>query len=82
MQFSFDIKGYTERLDSYTEGKIEYRTECPLSSLTTFKIGGPASLFVTVMSEAELKTALEILTENNIKYFKSSLCRKKYFNRR
>lgn len=65
MQFSFDIKGYTERLDSYTEGKIEYRTECPLSSLTTFKIGGPCAVAVFCKNTREIVYASECAREMN-----------------
>ncbi len=54
MEFSFDIDKYTAMLDLYTEGKIEYRTVCPLSSLTTFKIGGPCAVAVFCSDTREI----------------------------
>lgn len=65
MQFSFDIKGYTDRLDAYTEGKIDYQTECPMSSLTTFKIGGPCAVAVFCKSTREIVYASECAREMN-----------------
>lgn len=63
MQFSFDIKGYTDRLDAFSEGKIEYKAECPLSSLTTFKIGGPCAVAVFCKSISEIIYASECARE-------------------
>ena len=38
---------------------LEYKSNYPLSELTTFHIGGPASFFVEVTNENELKEALD-----------------------
>lgn len=59
MQFSFDIDGYIARLDEYTHGKIEYRRECPMSSISTFKIGGPCAVCVFAASVGEIVFAIE-----------------------
>ncbi len=65
MKFSFDIKSYTDRLDAYAEGKIEYKAEFPLSSLTTFKIGGPCAVAVFCKSACEIVYACECAREMN-----------------
>ena len=38
----------------------------PMSKHTTFKIGGPADLFITINNIEELKTVLQIAKDNNI----------------
>ncbi len=63
MMFSFDIKGYTEKLNSYKDGVIEYKTNCPLSSLTTFKIGGPCAVAVFCRTIDEIKFASDSARE-------------------
>ena len=38
--------------------------DAPLAPLTTFKVGGPADLFVAVASEEELRTAVQLAREH------------------
>lgn len=62
MQFSFDINAYTSKLDGYTE-KINYTRDCPLSSLTTFKIGGPCAVAVFPENVSELVYSMECASD-------------------
>lgn len=41
----------------------------PMSKHTTFRVGGPADIFIKVQTIDELKNALKILKENNIKVY-------------
>jgi len=41
----------------------------PMSKHTSFKIGGPADLFVEVSNQVQLSNMLKLLTEKNIEYF-------------
>lgn len=41
-------------------------TDEPMSRHTSFRVGGPADLFVTVESEAELAAALQLLTAESV----------------
>ncbi|MBQ2863640.1 MAG: UDP-N-acetylmuramate dehydrogenase [Clostridia bacterium] len=59
MQFSFDIDSYIQRLGEYTDGKIEYIRECPMSSVSTFKIGGPCAVCVFCANTKEIVFACE-----------------------
>ncbi len=45
--------------------KERIRVNEPMSEHTSFNIGGPADLFVTVMNEEELATVLRLACENN-----------------
>ena len=45
--------------------KERIRINEPMSEHTSFNIGGPADLFVTVMNEEELATVLRLACENN-----------------
>ena len=66
MIFSFDIDKYTAMLDAFAEKKIKYRVSCPLSSLTTFKIGGPCAVAVFAESATEIVYALRCAHEMDI----------------
>lgn len=59
MQFSFDIDTYIQKLSEYSDGKIEYVRECPMSSLTTFKIGGPCAVAVFCSDARQIIYACE-----------------------
>ena len=59
MQFSFDIDAYIKALSEYPDGKIEYARECPLASLTTFKIGGPCAVAVFCSDARQIVYACE-----------------------
>lgn len=48
---------------------INIQKNISLAQYTTFKIGGPASFFVVVKSEDDLKEALEYAKKNNLKCF-------------
>lgn len=63
MQFSFDINAYTAKLDTYADKKINYTKSCPLSSLTTFKIGGPCAVAVFPESADEIAYAAECASD-------------------
>ena len=49
------------------ESKIRYEKDMPLSRLSSFKIGGPADLFVMPESSDELKTVLCLAKEAGVK---------------
>lgn len=53
-----------ERLSSTLHGRV--LSEEPLSSHTTFRIGGPAALFVTCESVDDVRTAIGILEDERI----------------
>jgi len=63
MQFSFDINAFLAKLDEYTEKKIKYTRDCPMSTLTTFKIGGPCAAAVFPDNASELAYAAECAYE-------------------
>ncbi len=48
--------------------KIEYTLQTPMSQYTSFKIGGPADIFISVASEEELKTALYLCREYDVPF--------------
>lgn len=48
----------TAYLKALSDLKIEYVEKCPMSSLTTFHIGGPADVLVKPKNEGELKSAI------------------------
>jgi UDP-N-acetylmuramate dehydrogenase len=50
-------------------GAIELKTNEPLKPYTTFKIGGPASVFVEVCNEDELRQALNFRESKNFDLF-------------
>lgn len=45
---------------------MEFQSQVPLAPLTTLNLGGPAEFFVSVRSEAELKSAIEIAGARNL----------------
>ncbi|MBX4191524.1 MAG: UDP-N-acetylmuramate dehydrogenase [Candidatus Doudnabacteria bacterium] len=45
---------------------MDFKPNQPLSELTTFRIGGPASFFIEITSEEELKSALEFAKSKNL----------------
>ena len=47
--------------------RIKYNE--PLASHTSFNIGGPADVFVTVENEEELAKAINFAKAENIRYF-------------
>ena len=49
------------------QGKV--LTEEPMKKHTTFRVGGPADLFVMPSSEAEVKAAVAICDEENVPYY-------------
>ena len=59
------MMGFTDRLD---KSHISYVLDEPMSSHTTFKIGGKADYLITVDTEAELIEALSACKDNNIPY--------------
>lgn len=59
------MMGFTDRLD---KSHISYVLDEPMSSHTTFKIGGKADYLITVDTKAELIEALSACKDNNIPY--------------
>ena len=59
MNFSFDIQSYLSRLNEYEAKTIRYIENCPMASLTTFKIGGPCAVAVFPENASELIYAAE-----------------------
>ena len=59
------MMGFTDRLD---KSHISYVLDEPMSSHTTFKIGGKVDYLITVDTEAELIEALSACKDNNIPY--------------
>lgn len=59
-------KTYNEMLSVLSEEQI-YLNE-PMSKHTSFKIGGPADIFVKPKNIGELKNVIMIAKENNIPY--------------
>lgn len=51
------------------ENKIEYRLDEPMKFHTSFKIGGPADVFVSVYSAEQLSTVIKKAKELSIPYF-------------
>ena len=51
------------------EKGIKYKFNEPMSAHTSFKIGGPADIFVTVASAAELSAVIKKASELNVKTF-------------
>jgi UDP-N-acetylmuramate dehydrogenase len=60
---------YNSAYEQLTAEKIAVLKNEPLKNHTTFKIGGPCPLFVTVNSVQELKTTLRIFNTHKIKFF-------------
>ena len=58
MLCSFDIDTYISRLEAYGDGGIKYERGCPLSSLTTFKIGGECTVAVFPCDKDQLLHAV------------------------
>jgi UDP-N-acetylmuramate dehydrogenase len=48
---------------------IDIQENVPLSSMTSFKIGGPAKYFSQVSTEEDLKEALEFANKNSLNFF-------------
>ena len=51
------------------QGFEDLRFNEPLSSHTSFKIGGPADVLINITSEKELEKALSICSKNSLPYF-------------
>jgi len=49
--------------------KIEYKTNEPMRLHTSFKIGGPADVFINIRNAEELKNAVDTAKELEIPYF-------------
>ena len=60
------IKLLKNKLESFT---ITYKENEPLSNHTSFKVGGPASIFIEPANKTNLIKSLELVNELNIKYF-------------
>lgn len=61
-----NFKAFT---DFCEENKIEYKENEPMKLHTSFKIGGPADVFVTVKNAVELSAVISRLKELSISYF-------------
>lgn len=61
-----DYKAFIEFCD---ENKIEYRLNEPMKLHTSFKIGGPADIFISVYGVKELSLAVRKLKELSLPYF-------------
>ena len=48
---------------------IAYKENEPLSAHCTFRIGGPADVFILPENEAQLCAAIKLVKEANIKYY-------------
>ncbi len=59
MQYSFDIDTYISRLHKYEGSELKYTEDYPLSSLTTFKIGGRCAVAVSPSDKAGLLYAIQ-----------------------
>lgn len=60
------LAGATDRLKAALHGEI--RTDEPMSRHTTYRIGGPADLFVVVDTVSDLGRAADILAEEEVPY--------------
>ena len=62
---------YTEFLECLTSfmDKEDIKANEPMSKHTSFRVGGPARVFLTVRSEEILRKVLIILQEKNLSYF-------------
>ncbi len=58
----------TAFLKALSDLKIEYVENCPMSSYTTFKIGGPADVLVSPKNEEQLKRVISLLREYSIPF--------------
>lgn len=57
-----------EQIARYTGNDIVHVDE-PMRNHTTFRIGGPADLFIAPAAESELKIALDVIRDAGIPYF-------------
>lgn len=55
--------------EAFDNLKIGYRLNEPMSEHTSFKLGGPADIFVTVDSKEKLSAALKVLKDQKVPYF-------------
>jgi UDP-N-acetylmuramate dehydrogenase len=60
---------YIKVIEELKKSDITVKENEPLSAHTSFKIGGPADLFIEADSETQLIATIKILKENNVKYF-------------
>ncbi len=58
-----------EEICGLVKGKGQVRQEEPMSAHTTFRIGGPAKIFVSPGSEEELKSLADLLRKKKIPWF-------------
>ncbi len=58
-----------EEICGLVKGKEQVRQEEPMSAHTTFRIGGPAKIFVSPGSEEELKSLADLLRKKKIPWF-------------
>src|SRR3989344_1760357 len=49
--------------------RFNFKRKYPLKKITTMAIGGPASVFVSVKSENELRDSLEYAHKNDLKWY-------------
>lgn len=61
-----DYKAFT---DFCEQSKIEYRLNEPMKLHTSFKIGGPADVFVTVKNAEEFSLVIKKIKEMSLPYF-------------
>ncbi|MDO5555340.1 MAG: hypothetical protein Q4G09_01400 [Clostridia bacterium] len=59
------IEAYNQLIKKIDKNRVLLNE--PMKKHTTFKIGGPADIFIKVEDIEELKYAIEILNTNNIK---------------
>ena len=67
MNLSFDINGFIENISKYPKNKIEYTRDCPLASLTTFKIGGACTVAVFPENAEQLVWCAECAIDSGAK---------------
>lgn len=58
----------TKLFDILNENNIAYKTDEPMKGHTTFKIGGPADIFITVNNTAELSLTLNACRKCGVPY--------------
>ncbi len=60
------MNNYTEFAQLLAAKSIKAKLDEPMSKRTSFKIGGPADIFVSVQTRDELKTVIQMTKEQNI----------------
>ncbi len=60
------MNNYIDFAQQLAKKSIKAKIDEPMSKRTSFKIGGPADVFVCVQTRDELKTVIELTKQNNI----------------